>query len=129
MEFKFLKDFRNLEAWQKAFSLAASIYTETARFPASEAYGMASQLRRCAVSVASNIAEGSNRRTTKDFIKFLFIARGSLAEMETQILLSGEIGLSANIGEHLAAINEVGRLLNGLIRSLTRKTEAGKART
>ena len=129
MEFKVLRDFRNLEAWQKAFSLAASVYTETTRFPASEAYGMASQLRRCAVSVASNIAEGSNRRTTKDFIKFLFIARGSLAEMETQILLSGEIGLIANIGEHLAAINEVGRLLNGLIRSLTRKTEAGKART
>ena len=63
------------------------------------------------------------------FVKFLFNARGSLAEMETQILLSGEIGLITNIGEHLAAINEVGRLLNGLIRSLTRKTEAGKART
>ncbi|MEQ1579243.1 MAG: four helix bundle protein [Steroidobacteraceae bacterium] len=129
MELKVLKDFRNLEAWQKAFSLAANIYTETAQLPASEAYGMASQLRRCAVSVASNIAEGSNHRTTKEFVKYLFIARGWLAEMETQILLSGEIGLIANIGEHLAAINEVGRLLNGLIRSLPKKTEAGMART
>ena len=129
MEFKLLKDFRSLEAWQRAFSLAASVYTVTARFPASEAYGLSLQLRRCAVSVASNIAEGSKRRTTKDFVKFLFIARGSLAEMETQMLLAGEVGLIANIGGHLEAINEVGRLLNGLIRGLTRKTAAGEART
>jgi len=116
-----MRDHRDLIVWQKGMDLAADIYTVTANFPRSEQFGLTSQIRRSAVSIVSNIAEGSGRRTTRDFYAFIHIARGSLAELETQITLAHRIGLPVPL-EHLTPrLNELGKLVNGLLRSLERR--------
>ena len=113
-------DYRDLVAWQKAMSLAEMIYQKTADLPMEERYGLTAQMRRAAVSIPSNIAEGQGRRSTDDeFVRFLSIALGSLCELETQLELSARLGLIsratvAQVGPETA---EVGRLVNGLIRS------------
>jgi four helix bundle protein len=84
-------------------------------------FGLTSQIRRSAVSIVSNIAEGSGRRTTKDFYAFMHVARGSLAELETQLTLAHRIGLQIDI-EHLTVqLNEMGKLVNGVLRGLERR--------
>jgi four helix bundle protein len=113
-------DYRDLIVWQNAMTLAEQIYRQTARFPIEERYGMTSQMRRAAISIASNIAEGQGRRSTdQEFVRFLQVALGSLCELETQLELSVRLGLTSQ--DHSATlrprIDEVGRLLNGLIRS------------
>jgi four helix bundle protein len=120
-----MRDYRDLEVWQKAMDLAAEVYVATCEFPTNERFGLSSQLRRAAVSIPSNIAEGAGRRTTKDFIAFAHTARGSLAELETQMLLAARIGLPVDIQRWGPKIDELGRLLNGLIRSLRDKVQAG----
>lgn len=82
--------FEKLQVWQKARELARAIYKMTSKFPKEEMYGMCSQMRRAAISIASNIAEGSQRGTDKDFAHFLLIAKGSLAELETQCILAAD---------------------------------------
>ena len=84
--------YRDLIAWQKAFSLVAEVYRQTETFPKSETYGLTSQIRRAAVSVVSNIAEGQGHNSSGEFQQFLGHAKGSLAELETQILLADELG-------------------------------------
>ena len=86
------KSHLNLILWQKAVDLAVEVYRISGAFPRSEVYGLAQQLRRAAVSIPSNIAEGAARRTTREFIAFLHIARGSLAEVETQLLIAQRVG-------------------------------------
>ncbi|MEM3422044.1 MAG: four helix bundle protein [Candidatus Hadarchaeum sp.] len=119
-----LKDYKDLKVWQKAYHLCLSVYQVTKDFPSEERYGLTSQIRRAAVSVPSNIAEGYGRKTTPEYIQFLYIAYGSICELETQILLAGDLGL---IGprelEGLEAdIREVERMLKALTKSLeTRK--------
>jgi four helix bundle protein len=120
-----MRDYRDLEVWQKSMDLAVSAYAATAKFPRTEQFNLTAQIRRAAVSVASNIAEGAGRRTTKDFIAFTHTARGSLAELETQMLLAARIGLPICIDAWESKLNELGRLLNGLIRSLEQKVSAG----
>ena len=115
-------NYRDLAVWQKAMDLVEAVYEQTERLPNHEMFGLRSQLRRSAVSVPSNIAEGQGRRSRREFCKFLKIARGSLCEMETQILIAERLkyvpaGVAAQI---IAKCAEVGRLLNGLIRSLRR---------
>lgn len=83
--------FKNLKIWQLSFSLVKEIYLITNAFPKEEIYGLTSQIRRSAVSIPSNIAEGSQRSSNKDFANFILISKGSLAELETQLLLSHEI--------------------------------------
>ncbi|NIT62084.1 MAG: four helix bundle protein [Aliifodinibius sp.] len=85
--------FKNLEIWNRAVELATKIYEVTANFPDEEKYGLVSQLRRCSVSISSNIAEGAGRNTNKDFKRFLSIAYGSLYELETQIIISANLEL------------------------------------
>jgi four helix bundle protein len=119
-----MRDHRDLEVWQKAMDLAAEMYELTALFPPAERYGLCSQMRRAAVSVPSNIAEGAGRRTTKDFLAFVHMARGSLAELETQALLASRIGLPSQSAKWQPRVDEVGRLLNGLIRALHQKNHA-----
>jgi len=85
------KDFKDLEVWKKSIELVKIIYEKTTKFPSEELYGLVSQLRKAAVSVPSNIAEGARRGGTKEFKYFLSIALGSLAEIETQIILSKEL--------------------------------------
>jgi four helix bundle protein len=115
-----MSDYRNLLVWQKAMHLAESVYLITAGFPRDERFGLSSQLRRAAVSVASNIAEGQGRGNDGHFIQFLGIARGSLHEVETQLILATRLGyLSAGSeSELLVETRTVGRLTSALINSL-----------
>jgi four helix bundle protein len=115
-----LKSYKELIVWQKAMDLAALVYQSSVAFPKDEIYGLRQQLRRAAVLIPSNIAEGQCRTTTKDFLNFLAIARGSLAEVETQILLAArfEYFSKEQLDQLLSSVNEVGRLLSGLQNSL-----------
>ena len=83
-----IKSYRDLIAWQKAINLVTEVYNLTKKFPQSEVYGLTNQLRRAWVSIPSNIAEGSSRKSTLEFMRFLKIAQGSLAELETQIIIA-----------------------------------------
>lgn len=117
------RDYRDLVLWQRAMELATEVHRTTLKLPRHEMFGMTVQLRRAAVSVPSNIAEGSGRRTTRKFIAFLHIARGSLSELKTQLALARTVGYLADpdlsIAESLS--DEVGRLLNAVIRGLRRR--------
>jgi len=122
-----LRSYRELIAWQKAVDLVPEIYSITKEFPRDEVYGLTSQLRRSAVSVPSNIAEGQGRATKGEFIQFLCHARGSLFELETQIVIAEKLGyITADIESQVASkITDVARILNGLLTSLgisSRKT-------
>ncbi len=115
-----VKSYKELIVWQKAVDLVIAIYRSSVAFPKEEVYGLRQQLRRAAVSIPSNIAEGQCRTTTKDFLHFLAIARGSLAEVETQVLIAQRLDYfsTEQTIELFNATNEVGRLLSGLINSL-----------
>lgn len=115
-----IKSYRDLEVWKKAMDLSVNIYSQTKNFPASEMYGLTSQLRRAAISVPSNIAEGSSRNSTKEFIQFLYMSNGSLSEIETQL----EIAIRLNYLEENTLqpqINHIRSMLSGLIKSLKSK--------
>ena len=115
-----VRHYQELIAWQRAMDLTVSIYQLTKRFPREESYALTSQLRRSAVSVPSNIAEGQGRGTTADFVRFLGIAQGSLQEAETQILIGQRLGYVSQ-EEILPVVDmsaETGSVLNGLVRSL-----------
>jgi four helix bundle protein len=114
------KSFKDLVVWQRAIDLTEQVYRFTGTFPKSEIYGLTSQMRRAAISVASNIAEGSGRGSKRDFRHFLVTARGSICEVQTQLVLAGKLGLARNekISEIESIANEVGRMLNGLIQSM-----------
>ncbi len=118
-----LKNFRDLKVWQKAYQVCLTIYKITKGFPKQETYGLTSQIRRAAISVPSNIAEGYGRKTTPDYIRFLYIAYGSNCELETQILLSGDLEYikSEKLKEIQEAMGEVERMLKALIKSLENK--------
>ncbi len=119
-----LKNFKELNVWQKAYQLCLEIYRVTKKFPKEEIYGLTSQIRRSAVSIPSNIAEGYGRKTTGEYIQSLYIAYGSNCELETQILLSGDLGFV--VKEDLLRLQketgDVERMLKGLIKSLNKKT-------
>lgn len=118
--------YTDLLVWQEAMNLAESIYLATQRFPADERYGMVSQLRRAAVSVPSNIAEGQARRTRGEFLHFLGQARGSLAEIGTHVTLALRVRILSNDEANCRQkqIATVGRLLNALMSSLTPTAKA-----
>jgi four helix bundle protein len=118
--------FRDLVVWQKAMEFATDVYRSTERFPQSEIYGLTGQLRRAAVGVASDIAEGKGRLSKKEFIQFLAKARGSLCEVDTQLEISNNLEfLSAvDFARLRAQSREIGRGLNALIRSLQRSLRA-----
>lgn len=114
------KGYKDLIAWQKGMELVAAIYDATEKFPSHEQFGLVSQLRRAAVSVPSNIAEGKAHYSNREFVRFLRHARGSLAEIETQVLIAQQRNyLSAVSAEKLSQqLDELGRILSGLIKSL-----------
>ena len=113
-----VKTFRELVVWQEAMQLAEMVYALQKRLPKEEVYGLGDQIRRAVVSVPSNIAEGFGRDSTADFVHFLFIARGSLFETQTQLDLALRLGY-LTIGQEVDdKFESVGRLLNALIRSL-----------
>ncbi|MCC6195456.1 MAG: four helix bundle protein [Burkholderiales bacterium] len=118
-----MDSYRDLVVWQAAMNFASNVYRVTARFPKSEVYGLTAQLRRCAVSIASNIAEGHTRGSTKEYQRFVSIAHGSLAEAETQLLLAErlEFAVGKDIASLLAQADEVSRMLRRLNQALQRK--------
>ena len=115
--------YRDLLVWQKAMDLAVQCYEVTRTFPAEERYGLTSQIRRAVVSVPSNIAEGQTRFHTKEFLNHLSIARGSLAEMETELMIGQRVGFltEERLQPLLALSDEIGRMTAGLRQSLEAK--------
>jgi four helix bundle protein len=115
-----IRTFRDLIAWQKAMALAKMIYQQTATMPPSELYGLTNQMRRSAVSIPSNIAEGHARQSRMDYLRFLKIARGSLAELATQLELATSLMMISENSTLNELLAETDRVLQGLIRSLER---------
>jgi four helix bundle protein len=112
--------YRELVAWRKAMDLVVEVYRVTQEFPDCERFGLTDQIRRAAVSVPSNIAEGQGRRLRKSFALHLRIARGSIQEVETQLLIASRLGYltASRVAPVLALADEVSRLVSGLLRSL-----------
>ena len=121
------KPHKRLEAWRKNMDLVVRIYQATARFPAEERFGLVSQIRRAALSVPSNVAEGAARGSSRFFTSALQIARASLSELDTQIIIAQRLGyLSERELEGLtASVEEIERIVNGLISSVRRRLAAG----
>ena len=111
---------KDLQIWHEGLSLVEQIYCITAKFPSHETYALTSQMRRAAVSIPSNIAEGAARQTGKEFIQFLYIALGSASELDTQIEVSREIGLgdSGALLELQKNLDSISKMLQGLIRAV-----------
>ena len=115
-----LQTYRDLEVWQKAMDLAVLCYEATKSFPREEMFGLTSQIRRAASSIPANIAEGQGRQGTKEFLNFLSIARGSLKEVETHLILCSRIGLLPNdtLDSLLNQTETISRMMSGLKKSL-----------
>ena len=128
METKIAGTYEALKVWRRAMDLVVCIYRCTGSFPRQEVYGLTSQMRRSAVSIPSNIAEGKGRYSRKELLQFLFHARGSLLELRTQITIARELDyLSSTEGETLTNhADEVGRLLNGLINHFSHHSVADR---
>jgi len=107
--------YRDLIVWQKSLQLCKDVYLVTKNFPKEEIYGLTSQIRRCAVSIPSNIAEGKGRNSDKDFIRFLQIALGSIYELQTQLELAFELSYIDNINSLIDLSIEIEKMLNSLI--------------
>ncbi len=114
------KNYRDLETWKRAMDLVEEVYEATRKFPKEELYSLTNQVRRAAVSVPSNIAEGQGRESDKEFLHHLAIAYGSLCEVETQVIIAERLQYleAKEAAKLLSRTGEVGRLLNGLSRSL-----------
>lgn len=118
-----LKNYEELKVWQKSYQLCLDVYKVTKSFPKEEKYGLTSQVRRAAVSVPSNIAEGYGRKTTPEYIHALYIAYGSNCELATQIQLSCDLGhiKTEHVNRLQGSVREVERMLKALIKSLEKK--------
>ncbi|MBI3627412.1 MAG: four helix bundle protein [Candidatus Sungbacteria bacterium] len=117
-----MNSYRELLVWQKSIELTTETYRMTELYPKSEVYGLTSQIRRAAISIASNIAEGWSRKNIKEYNQFLRIARGSAAELETQLLVSKNVGLlnTSNFDRFSQSRTSIMKMLNALITSLNR---------
>ena len=115
------RTFRDLTVWHKDIALTKQIYAVTQNMPETERFGLTNQMRRAAVSIPSNIAEVNARQHTKDYIRFLVVARASLAELETQVIIAHELQFLSQSRELITAMQEISRMLQGLIASLRRK--------
>lgn len=112
---------KDLDVWKLSIDLVVDIYKLSESFPKSEVYGLTSQIRRAAVSIPSNIAEGSARKNTKEYIQFLYIALGSLAEMETQLIICQRLNYISTFDKDQKRIIHIRRMLVNLIRKLNEK--------
>lgn len=115
-----LKTHKDLDVWNKAMDFAEQLYILTRNFPKEEQFGLTSQIRRSAVSIPSNIAEGAARNSEKEFLQFLYISLGSLAEVETQLLLAKRLKLFTE-DSHFDSLDAIRKMLIGLIKFLRRK--------
>ena len=117
---KALTTHKDLHVWKIAMDLVAEVYSVTSCFPKEELYGLTSQVRRAAISIPSNIAEGAARHSRKEFVQFLHVASGSVAELETHLLLAARLGFGST-DSVLIRTGEVRKLLLGLLRALKKK--------
>jgi four helix bundle protein len=124
-----VRSYQDLKVWQSGIGTAESVYRLTAKFPKHELYGLSSQMQRAAVSVPSNITEGSSRDSTREYLRHLSIAVGSLAELETQLIIAHRLEYCAVEQQEVlsARIKEIGRMLSGLQRSLRAKLDPPEA--
>ena len=118
MKTNITRSYKDLVVWQKGIALAKLVYQLTKNFPSEEKFGLVAQMRRAAVSVPSNIAEGQARHTTGEFIQFISYAEGSVAELDTQLILSIELKFCCNADAELELITALRRMLNALRRKL-----------
>ncbi|MCR6643260.1 MAG: four helix bundle protein [Terricaulis sp.] len=120
-----INSYKDLRVWQTAMDIAVLVYDLTRDFPKDELYGMTSQIRRAAVSVPANIAEGFGRESSGSFVSFLRVAQGSFKELETHLQLSARVGLAddQNVAPALAQCDELGRMLRAYIRSIQRSAD------
>lgn len=116
-----VKGYQDLLVWQKSMDLAESVYRLVQLLPNEEIYALSGQMRRAAISIPSNIAEGHSRQSKKEYSHFLYIAKGSISELQTQLLVAERIGYlkKEQIDSALNLSNEIGRMLSGLIRTLS----------
>jgi len=114
---------KNLHVWKKSISFVIEIYKLTARFPKEELFGIVSQIRRAAISIPSNIAEGCARKSTREYLQFLYISLGSASELETQLIISSNLNFikTDEIETFQNQLEEIIRMLTGLIKSLSKR--------
>ncbi|HOG27233.1 MAG TPA: four helix bundle protein [Candidatus Cloacimonas sp.] len=112
-----MSGFKQLKVWQVGMDLVIKVYKITESFPKSEMYGLISQLRRCSVSIPSNIAEGSSRNNPKEFAQFLYIAQGSLSELDTQFTIAQLLGYIQDFNDIEELIRQIRSMLTGLIKA------------
>lgn len=117
-----VRHYKELDVWKKSVDLADAIYSATDSFPKGEEFGLKSQMRRAAVSIASNIAEGATRKNTKEYIQFLYVANGSLSELDTQMIIAERRKFLKPEGALLILMSDVDRMLHYLIQSLEKRT-------
>jgi four helix bundle protein len=117
-----MRPHQNLEAWSKAVELVTEIYRRTERFPKEERYGLTSQIRRAAISIPANIAEGAGRRSQKEFVHFLSNSQGSASELETELIIANRLGYldETTFAQLISELERIGRLITGLSRHLSR---------
>ena len=113
-----MRNFRELKVWEKAHHFALDVYRQTQLFPSEERFGLTVQLRKAAVSIPSNIAEGAARNSQKEFRQFLSISQGSLAELETQLIIADKLGYCSRIEPLLEELDEISKMIIGLAKSL-----------
>ncbi len=118
------KPHKNLDVWQKSIILVQKIYELTKSFPNTENYGLTAQMRKAAISVPANVSEGAARQTKKEFIQFLHMAQGSLSELDTHLEISCRLGYlrENNLKETSLLMNDIDKMLTGLIKSLKKMT-------
>ena len=116
-----MKDYKELEVWQKSISLVLTVYETIKKFPNDEKYALADQIKRAVVSIPSNIAEGSSRNSTKEFVHFLYVAFGSAAELETQLIIAVKLGYIKDEETLFSEIIIIRKMLNALISALKSK--------
>ena len=118
-----VKSYRDLQVWKKAMDFVQAVYSATQTFPKEELYSLTNQIRRSAVSIPSNIAEGSSRRGTQEFLRYINISTGSLAEIETQLIIAGRLSYlsETSLNDLLKNTDELSRMLQGLYVSLQAK--------
>lgn len=119
-----MHDYKKLTVWKKSVDLAVEMYSLTKQFPAEEKFGIISQIRKCVVSIASNIAEGAGRNSNGEFIQFIGIAEGSINELETQTIISERLGFINNndLNKNTQSISEIRKMLFSLKKSLKNKS-------
>ena len=116
-----MRPHQKLEAWSKAVELVTDIYRSTERFPKEERYGLTSQIRRAAISIPANIAEGAGRRSKKEFVHFLSNSQGSASELETELIIANRLGYldETSFAQLVSQLERIGRLITGLSRHLS----------